>query len=89
MGEIFRVVYHDSICVDDALASVAREDLLRHKLVKLPNFQRLAPPGKPGASKRTGDKGGDKEKTPLKRLRTDGATKLKPCHQFKSAGKCK
>ena len=43
MGEIFRVVYHDSICVDDALASVAREDLLRHKLVKFPSYSVLRP----------------------------------------------
>ena len=82
MGEIFRVVYHDSIMCGSRRS-------LRHKLVQLPKLQRLAPPGKLGASKRTGDKGGDKEKTPLKRRRTDGATKLKPCHQFKSAGKCK
>ena len=86
MGEVFRMVYHDSICVDDALTSVVREDVLRHKPGHFPKLQRLVLPSKPGASKRAGDKGADKEKAPLKRRRTDGANKLKPCHQFESAG---
>ena len=75
MGEVFRMVYHDDVTFEDALDSVVREDLLRHKLLHLPK----GPTKTPAAGKRVQDKEkGDR--VPLKRRKADPAVKRSKCY---------
>lgn len=84
MGEVFRMVYHDDVTFEDALDSVVREDLLRHKLLHLPK----GPTKTPAAGKRVQDKEkGDR--VPLKRRKADPAVKRSKCHAWQKDGKCR
>ena len=84
MGEVFRMVYHDDVTFEDALDSVVREDLLRHKLLHLPK----GPTKTPAAGKRLQDKEkGDR--VPLKRRKADPAVKRSKCHAWQKDGKCR
>ena len=76
MGEIFRMVQHDAVSLDDALVSVVREDLLRHKLSALPRGRKFQePPGK------------KLEKPALKRRKMEGDGKV--CFAWQKSGKCR
>ena len=75
MGEVFRMVYHDDVTFEDALDSVVREDLLRHKLVHLPKV----PTKTPAAGKRLKDKEkGDR--VPIEAPKGRSGCKRSKCH---------
>lgn len=86
MGEIFRMVHQAGIKLDDALTSVVREDLLRHKLTHVPqllkanfNYKRDHPRDQPALKRRKG----------AGKFERKGAAATLPCFEWKNHGKCK
>ena len=66
LSEVFRVVYHDEVSLDDALQSVAREDLFCVKLTPTPKPAKLPPPETEGGRR---PKGGKEQPEPRKKYK--------------------
>lgn len=79
MSEIFRMVHHESVSLDDALTSVVREDLLRHRLGPMPKLPKVF------------SAGSKQDKPALKRRKEQPkeSSKDSPCFAWKKHGKCK
>ena len=56
LGEIFRMIFHDNVSIDDAVQSVVREDLLRVKLMPQPKpLKAPLPPALPSGLRPSGN----------------------------------
>eukprot|EP00438_Fugacium_kawagutii_P010276 Skav225673 [mRNA] locus=scaffold1924:363586:364668:- [translate_table: standard] len=79
MSEIFRMVHHENVSLDDALTSIVREDLLRHRLGHMPKLPKVFSSGS----------GHDKPVLKRRKEQPKESSKLKPCFAWKNDGICK
>ena len=95
LGEIFRMVFHDDVSIDDALQSVVREDLLRVKLMPQPKpLKAPPPPSLPSGPRPSGaggkrTKGGKEAPDPRKRYKKGNCWGFQEGSCPKSAKDCK
>ena len=88
--EVFRMVYHDGVSMDDALQSIVREDLFRVKLMpvlKVPPPPALDPSLKPPGGRRP--TGGKEQAEPRKRYKKGNCFGFQEGKCLKSAKDCK
>ena len=89
LGEIFRMIFHDNVSIDDALQSVVGEDLLCVKLMPQPKPLKVPPPPALPSGLRPSGTGGKEALETRKRYKKGNCWRFQDGSCPKSAKECK